>query len=438
MTPPCTGRSTATSTGIGGAVGRPVLFERGALVTLIVISAIVALNSVDRNMLALVLPQLKAELQLSDTTLGVLAGPAFMLVYAVAGIPIAWIADRWSRARIILIGLTFWSVVTAATGLASSALQLGVARVALGLGEATTTAPASALIGDRFSERARAAAFSVLTCGAPLGIMLGFPLVGWMSAHHGWRSAFFLMGAVGLLLALIMQLCVREPVRHSSGSQIEPTVQPLAFRAAMALALRARAFQLLVLGGTLISVSYGVMTAWAPTFLLRVHGLGTQAAGGYLGFYRGFFGIAASLGGGLLVTLCMRGDRRWLAWLPGLLCLFAGPAEVLFLLSSDAKGWQSGLGLDTLLVSGATPCTFALLVTVVDARMRALGAALYLLIFHLVGQSFGPPLVGAFNEYLLPTVGTTAIRYSMLCAPVSMIFAGVTLLALARHLVFKE
>lgn len=411
---------------------------RGALVTLVVISAIVALNSVDRNMLALVLPQLKAELQLSDTTLGVLAGPAFMLVYAVAGIPVAWVADRWSRARIILIGLTFWSLVTAATGLVSSALQLAGARVALGLGEATTTAPASALIGDRFSERARAAAFSVLTCGAPLGIMLGFPLVGWMSTHHGWRSAFFLMGAIGLLLALIMQLCVREPVPRARGSQSGATVQPLAFRVAMALALRSRAFQLLVVGGTLISVSYGVMTAWAPTFLLRVHGLGTQAAGGYLGLYRGFFGIAASLGGGLLVTLCMRRDRRWLAWLPGILCLLAGPAEVLFLLSSDAKGWQSGLGLDTLLVSGATPCTFALLVTVVDVRMRALGAALYLLIFHLVGQSFGPPLVGALSEHLMPTFGATAIRYSMLCAPVSMFFAGLTLLALGRHLVFRE
>jgi MFS family permease len=407
---------------------------RSALVTLIVLCAIVALNSVDRNMLALVLPQLKEELHLSDTTLGVLAGPAFMLVYALAGIPVAWLADRWSRSRIILVGLVFWSLVTAATGWAASALELATARVALGLGEATTTAPASALIADRFAPRTRAAAFSVLTCGAPLGIMLGFPLVGWMSTRHGWRSAFFLMGAIGVLLALIMQLCVREPTRHRMAAASSRPDATLALSDAIALALRSRAFLLLVLAGTLLSVSYGVMTAWAPTFLLRVHGLSIQAAGGYLGLYRGLFGIAASLAGGLLVTLFMRRDGRWLAWLPGLLCLLAAPSEILFLLSSDARGWQTGLAVDTLLVSGATPCAFALLLSVVDARMRALGAALYLLIFHLIGQSFGPPLVGALDEHFAPALGAMAIRYSMLAAPVAMIFAGLTFLRLARHL----
>ncbi|HTT01038.1 MAG TPA: MFS transporter [Steroidobacteraceae bacterium] len=406
---------------------------RSPLVTLLVICAIVALNSVDRNMLSLVLPVLKQELHLSDTTLGLLAGPAFMLVYAVAGLPMAWLADRWSRSQIILLGLAFWSVVTAATGLATTTLQLATARVALGLGEATTTAPASALIADHFLPRSRAAAFSVLTCGAPLGIMLGFPLVGWVSAQHGWRSAFYLMGAIGLLLAIIMRFTVREAPGRSVAVAAMPA-ERLKLRDAMLLALRSRAFQLLVLGGTLLSVSYGVMTAWSPTFLLRVHGLASQAAGGYLGLYRGLFGIAASLGGGLLVTLFMRRDGRWLAWLPALLCLLAGPAEVLFLLASDSRAWQAGLGLDTLLVSGATPCTFALLVTVVDERMRALGVALYLLIFHLIGQSFGPPLVGALNEHLAAAVGATAIRYSMLSAPVSMILAGLAFFRLAHHL----
>jgi len=406
---------------------------RSPFVTLIVICAIVALNSVDRNMLSLVLPLLKQELHLSDTTLGLLAGPAFMLVYAVAGLPVAWLADRWSRSRIILLGLALWSVVTAATGLAASAAQLAAARVALGLGEATTTAPASALIADRFAPRSRAAAFSVLTCGAPLGIMLGFPLVGSVSAKYGWRSAFYLMGALGLLLAFIMRLAVPEAPPPSAAIAAAPA-EGLTLRDALLLALRSRAFLLLVLAGTLLSVSYGVMTAWSPTFLLRVHGIAGPAAGGYLGLYRGLFGIAASLGGGLLVTLFMRRDGRWLAWLPALLCLLAGPAEALFLLATDSRAWQAGLGLDTLLVSAATPCTFALLLTVVDDRMRALGAALYLLIFHLIGQSFGPPLVGALNDHLAAAVGATAIRYSMLSAPASMILAGLAFFRLAHHL----
>lgn len=421
-------------TGPSGAVAR-----RRAVVALLVVSAIVALNSVDRNMIALVLPQLKAELGLSDAILGVLAGPAFTLVYAVAGIPVAWLADRWSRSRIILLGLVFWSAVTAATGFAANALELAAARIALGFGEATTTAPASALIADRFPTESRAAAFSVLTCGTPLGTLLGFPLVGWMSTTHGWRSAFFLMGAVGLILALIMQASVREPPRSratTSGSRAESDALPaaLGLKEGIALALRSPDFLVLVLGGTLLSVSYGVMTAWSPTFLLRVHGLGAQAAGGYLGVYRGLFGIAASLVGGFLVTALNRSDARWLAWMPGVLCLLAGPAELAFLLTHGAPAWQGGLAADTLLVSAATPCTFALLLTVVDARMRALGAALYLLIFHLVGQSLGPPVVGVLNERLGPELGAQAIRYSMLSAPLSVMLAGVAFLALGRYL----
>lgn len=380
-------------------------------------------------MMALVLPQLKQELHLTDTMLGALTGPAFMLVYALAGVPVAWLADRRSRSRIILLGLAFWSLVTAATALAGTALELAAARVALGLGEATTTAPASALIADHFPARTRAAAFSVLTCGAPLGIMVGFPLVGWLSAAHGWRSAFVVMGALGLVLALVMQLVIRE---STPGAAAGRPAEGIAFREGLALALRSPAFIVLVLGGTFFSISYGIITAWAPTFLLRAHGLSSAAAGGYLGVYRGLFGIAASLAGGVCVTLLSHRDPRWLAWLPGLLCLLAGPAELIFLFTSDARGWQTGIGLDTLLVSGATPCTFALLLTVVDVRMRALGAALYLLIFHLVGQSIGPPLVGALDEHLAASLGSLAIRYSMLIAPASMMISGAVFLALAR------
>jgi len=397
---------------------------------LLVVTAIVALNSVDRNMLALVLPQLKQELGLSDTALGMLAGPAFIMVYALAGVPVAWWADRWSRSRIILLGLAFWSLVTAATGMVGTVLELAAARVALGFGEATTTAPASALVADYFPTRTRAAAFSVLTCGAPLGILLGFPLVGWMSAAHGWRSAFVLMGGVGLVLAVIMHLTVREP--PSSRSTQRPADR-FSLRDGILLALRSPAFVLLVAGGTCLNVSYGIMTTWAPTFLLRVHHLSTQSAGGYIGVYRGLFGIVASLAGGSCVTLLTRRDPRWLAWLPAILCLLAGPAELMFLLSGP-RGWQFGLAADTLLVSGATPCTFALLLTVVDSRMRALGAALYLLIFHLVGQSFGPPLVGALNEHLTPALGNGAVRYSMLSAPLCMMLAGALFFVLSGYL----
>lgn len=403
-----------------------------AIVSLLILSAIVGLNTVDRNMFGLLLPQIKQDIAISDAALGFLIGPAFMIVYSVAGLPIAWLADRSNRRNIVVAGLAFWSGVTVLTGFAQNLAHLLVARIALGVGEASNMAPTSAIIGDMFRGRYRVTAMAVFAAGGPIAIMIFFPLIGAVAATGEWRSAYLMMGAIGIGVALAALLLVRESAREAPADDLPSSVPAGLFATSIGI-LRTPSFALLCAAGTMISISLGAMTAWLPSFMQRVHGLGAQDTGILLGMYRGGFGVVATLAAGLVVTLLMRRDPRWLAWAPMLLALALIPAQLLLLLSDGPLGWHVGLALDSILMSAITPCLFALLVTLLDPRVRATGAALYLLIFNLVGQSIGPLAVGTLNDGPFAALGTHAIRYSMLTAPIALAAGSGLLLALSMR-----
>ena len=415
----------------GGAAGqRP---SRRDYVVLGILSGTVGLNTVDRNMLGLLMPLIRKDVHISDVGLGLLMGPAFVIVYSIAGVPIAWLADRAGRRNIIAAGLAFWSIVTGLTGFAMSLWHLLAARMLLGVGEASNMAPSSALIGDLFRGPYRVMAMAVFSAGGAVAIMIFYPLIGWVAQHHGWRPAYPIMGGIGLLLTLVILLLVREPAREADG---DAPVRvggegDLRLRAAMGTVLKSRAFILLCCGGTAVSINYSALLAWLPTFMQRVHGLDAEQMGALLGMYKGLIGVAATIGGGLFVTWVMRFDARWLAWAPVLFCLLMVPAQMLLLLAQDPLLWHAGLALETLLMSGITPCLFALLITLLDARMRATGTALYLLVFNLIGQSVGPVLVGLLNDGPLAHLGGNAVRYSLLIAPAVMALGALMLFCLS-------
>ncbi|HTM96208.1 MAG TPA: MFS transporter, partial [Croceibacterium sp.] len=284
-----------------------------AILSLLILSGIVGLNTVDRNMFGLLLPQIQQDIAISDAAPGLLVGPAFMIVYSVAGLPLAWLADRTRRRTIVTVGLALWSVVTLLTGFAQNLTQLLIARMALGAGEASNMAPTSALIGDLFRGRYRVIAMAVFAAGGPLAIMIFFPLIGAVTADHGWRAAYPLMGAIGLLVALLTLLLVPEPPRESPLSSPHEHDPEGMFLAALTV-LRTPGFVLLAVAGTMISINLGAVLAWLPTFMQRVHGLDAQQTGALLGLYKGGFGVAATLAAGVVVTFLMRHSRRWLCW----------------------------------------------------------------------------------------------------------------------------
>ena len=406
------------------------------LASLAVLCAIFGVNTADRNMLGLLLPQIQRDIPMTDTEVGWLMGPAFVVVYSVAGVPIAWLADRTGRKNIIAMGLFFWSLVTAATGLAGNIWQLLAARIALGMGEATNLAPSSALIGDMFHARRRMMAMAAFTAGGPLSIMIFFPIIGWISTQHSWRLAYPLMGAVGIAVTLLFTLILREPKQEGASQESDPNAVPegeevQTFFQAATTAFRSKTFVLLLAGGTLISLNYAAMLAWLPSFFSRVHGLDESQIGGLLGLYKGLFGVIAALTAGLIVTWLMRFSERWLAWAPAIFCGVMAPAQAALLLSDSPVSWKIGLAVETNMLSCVNPCFLALLVTLLPPKIRATGTALFLLIFNLVGQSLGPPIVGLLNDGPLAHFGSQAIRYSLLTAPIVAFIGAMMLLVVS-------
>jgi len=397
-----------------------------SIVSLLVLSAITALNNIDRSLFSLLLPEVQKTIPLDDAVIGLLLGPAFMVVYSFAGLPIASLADRMNRRTIIAVGLTVWSLATAATAAATRPVHLLLLRGALGLGEATNIAPSTALIGDLFPVRQRALAFAVISVGTPLGMLLFFPFVGRISATQGWQAAFVAMGLIGLMLSGVAMLLVRDP-RHSASASGSALAADKLGKAAVGSvwvecvrALRHRPFRRLVLAGAFFSCNYSAMTVWTPSFLARAHGLSVQEIGATLSIYRGAFGIAASLLGGTLVSLLAGRNQRWIAWVPAIFGALIVPAELMLLASSSRAVWLAGLGMDTFFLTAAIPATFTLLAHVAEPRARALWAACYFLVFNLIGQSLGPFSVGVLSEWLAPSLSTQSLRVALLIAPVSM------------------
>ena len=175
-------------------------------------------NFVDRQVLSILLQSIKEDLGLSDLQLGLLSGTAFGLFYATLGIPIARLADRFSRKGVIAVCLALWSAMTALCGTASGFATLLLYRVGVGVGEAGGSPPAHSMISDYFPPERRASALGVFSLGVPLGILVGFLAGGWLDEALGWRLAFVVVGLPGVVLAVVVALTLREPPRgHSEG-----------------------------------------------------------------------------------------------------------------------------------------------------------------------------------------------------------------------------
>ncbi len=179
-------------------------------------------NFIDRQIISILLEPIKEDLGVTDTAMGFLTGTAFALFYATLGIPIARWADIWVRRSIIAIGTTIWSVMTAASGLAQSFLQMSIARIGVGVGEAALSPPAHSLLADYFPVERRATALGIYSMGIHIGILFGVVAGGWLEEFWGWRMAFVVVGLPGLLIAALVRWTVREPPRGGQDDTARP------------------------------------------------------------------------------------------------------------------------------------------------------------------------------------------------------------------------
>jgi predicted MFS family arabinose efflux permease len=397
--------------------------------TLGMLTLIYSLNTVDRNLFGLLVPQIKTDLGLSDTAIGLLSGFVFAAFYATAALPIASLADRWNRRNIIAIGLAFWSVMTALHGVVRDVWQLALTRFLLGAGEATSVAPSNSIVADLFGPTQRPFALGFLAASASFGLLFAFPLLGHISGEYGWRAAFVAAGIPGTAVALIFFLTVREPQRGTSGRAGEQV--PLSLSEALQRLLATPAFVLAACAGTLVSFEMAVMHTWMPAFLSRVHGLSQAEIGSFIGFLRGFGGIIGGIGGGWLASRLGRRNPRWHYRVPALAMMLAAPALLCVVFGGDLV-WKFGLAFETLMVMAQIGPLFAMLLAAVEARMRAVAIAAFLFISNLVGQTSGPLVSGAISDALAATVGQQAIGYAMLAGAVAVFAAGALCFAAGR------
>ena len=396
---------------------------------LLVLTLVSISNYLDRSLLGLALPAIKRELGSSDTVLGLVSGLAFILFYSLLGVPIAWAADRMSRRNIIAIGLTVWSVMTACTGFIANIGQLAVVRLLMGAGEACGTAPSNSIIADRFPPERRPLALALFGTASPLAYILFFPLAGWIAQTRGWRMMFVAMGLPGLLLALLLILTVREPVRTTPPPPRLSLARSL-FGDVHALFAN-RCFAWIFAGVTLMGANVWASGAWTPSFFTRVHHLGVAEVAGIIGPTRGFIGLAGILIGGVLIDRLPKTRIYWRVALPAIACLLAGPAEALFLLGNSHAAWLVGFALSSFFMLIHQAPIFAAVVNIVGQRRRALATAVVLLGASLIGDAVGPTAVGIINDLLAPRFGDEAIRYSLLIVAATPVLAALCFLRAA-------
>src|SRR5580700_7055067 len=382
---------------------------------LAILTIIYALNFLDRTIFNVLIEPIKKEFFLSDTTMGLLAGFGFVLFYSLLGIPIARIADRINRRNIVAAAFAFWSAATALCGMASSIATLTLARIGVGIGESAGTPASQSLISDLFDKNDRPRALGIYAIGTYLGVFLGYFIGGWVNQHYGWRTAFFTAGLPGVALAGVLWLTVAEPRRSA------PVDHPLrdAWRPTLGFLISQKTFLIVLVGFCLTTYTNYATSAWIPPFLARVHHLSSAEIGTYAGTFKGLFGMAGTLIGGVVVAQISRRDDRWKLWAPAITSGLAGPVFAVCMLTSDFTTMVAALAATSFLVGFHLGPIFAIAQTVARPSMRALASAIVILTATCFGQGVGPLAVGMINDALKNDYGTDAVRYSLLSAAVT-------------------
>ena len=370
-------------------------------------------NFIDRQILSILLESIKNDLNLSDTSLGLLSGFAFALFYATLGIPIAKYADFGNRRNLISLAIGIWSFMTALSGLAQNFFHLLIARIGVGVGEAGCSPPAHSMISDYFPANIRATALGIYSLGIPFGIMFGLFAGGWINEYFGWRIAFFVVGVPGILLAIIFRFTVQEPKRGQAEGRADTKDQPNIIETAKFL-LSKKSFRHLAFGASLAAfVGYGAIT-WLPSFFQRSYGMQTGDVGWYLGLILGIPGGLGIFLGGYLSDYFGSKDVRWCLWIVALAMLITVPLYYMVFLSPTSNTSFLWLIVPIAFGNFYQATTFSQTQGIVELRMRSVAAAILLFIINIIGLGFGPQAVGILSDILSKNYGKESLRYSLM------------------------
>jgi len=409
-----------------GSPGTTAVTRRAALGGLAVLTLINLLNYLDRYVLAALLPQIKSSgLSLSDFELGTLM-TGFIIVYLLAAPLFGSLGDRGRRPRLVAIGVTLWSLATAASGLARSYLQLFSARAAVGVGEAAYGTIAPALLADYFPRGSRGRAFAVFYMAIPVGSALGYVFGGLAAQAWGWRTAFLLAGLPGLALAVCLRRLVDPPRGvQEPGLAAAPAAGGVAATWALYRALLRRApYTLTVLGYAAYTFAMGGLAFWMPTFLMRARGLPAAQATTTFGVVVVVTGFLGTFAGGWLGDLWQKRSQQAYLWLCGVVTLLAVPVAAVALMAAARAVYYPALIVAELLLFMSTGPVNSAIVNLVAPAQRASAVGLSVFAIHALGDVLSPSLIGALSDHW-------SLGVAVLVVPVAVAISGLLWLAAA-------
>ena len=392
--------------------------------TLFLLLLVFIASHVDRQIVAILQEPIRIAFDLTDTQLGVLTGFAFALFYATLGMPMAMWADRRNRRNLIAFSISLWSAMTVACAAAGQYWQLLAARIGVAVGEAGSNPPSHSIIADLYEPAERATAMAIFGLGVNFGIMFGFLIGGWVNDWVGWRWAFVIAGAPGLLIALAVRFTMQEPPRGLSDG-LTSEIQPPPFFLVVRTMWRDNRIRQLLLSNSLISMAGYAAIAWAPVYFQRIHGFSTSESGTFLALGIGLGGGLGTFLGGALADKLSKISEGWRAWIVSFSILAYLPAGYLCYQSIDpfwAIFWFTGPAALGGVYIGVN---FAILQSLAPVEMRAVMASINLFVLNIIGLGLGAFSVGMISDLMSPTTGVDSLRYGLMFTLLLMLWGGI-------------
>ncbi|USI77593.1 MFS transporter [Sphingopyxis sp. USTB-05] len=392
-----------------------------------------AINFMDRWSISVLVEYIKADLQLTDTEIGLLTGAAFSVGYSVSALPIAWLADRGNRRNILAAALTVWSVMTGFTGLAQNFWQIIVARVGTGAGESGCIPTGQSIISDLFPKEKRPFALSLFSSGVMLGKVLGIGGAGILVALYGWRATLLILAVPGLLVALLVRLTMKDPP-HGQFDGFVANAAPVATWPAFRALFTTPSYMLICVALAFSNLVIFGLQNWVPAFYMRSHGLSAAQIGSIIAVVVGLGGAFGLIAGGYLTQRLMTRDPRWAPWLAAMCHSVACGCSVLSYMVADATLSLLLFGLSAIILSVSTGGVFATIHNTVDPRIRALAVAFMTLLTSIIGLGGGPLIVGALSDHFTAQYGSHGLRQASIAVASLHVLPAIFYLWSARAL----
>lgn len=372
-------------------------------------------NFIDRQIIAILSPAIQADLGINDTQLGFLKGFAFALFYSVFSIPVALLADKKNRVTIISVSIAFWSAMTALCGAAGNFWHLLATRIGVGIGEAGCSPPAHSLVSDYFYKEERATALGIYSLGIPLGSLFGILLGGWLAGTLGWRWAFVAVGIPGILLAIIVKITLKEPVRGAAEARNEVIATPVlddevdeqrSVMNSFRIIWQIKSFRILLIGSSLTAFASYAFSLWVVELLFRVHELSVSQLTLPLAMCIGVGGAIGTVTGGVLCDYWVkRKDVSAYFVFIGLAHGLSVPFFILATSTSSTTLCFISLFFVFMLHSSVAGPAYALVQNLSPLKMRAFSSAIFVLGVTIIGLGFGPVYLGTLSDMLGAKIG---------------------------------